>query len=67
MRTIFYTTLILLTGFLAFKWTNIKTFFRDVRLFPFTTERRKVHPYAILHILFVCNFIGSIFSHGNHR
>lgn len=62
-----YITLGLLTSFLLFKWTNIRTFFKDVRLFPLTTERRKVRPYAIIHILFVCNFIGCVFTPAGHR
>ena len=63
--------------FLLFKWTGqgdsqksvpwAARFFKDIRLFPMTFERRTVDPYYALLIILTSNFIGMVFSRGTHQ
>jgi hypothetical protein len=54
--------------FLFFKWVNIKTFLKDIRVFPiWFADKKTLNPYNTVLILFTCNIIGIICSRGSHR
>lgn len=65
-KLLLITTLAFLLVFLFKKWTRVNTFFSDIRLHPFSTEKRKMDCYTQTLIIFSCNFIGCIFSIGSH-
>jgi alpha-1,3-mannosyltransferase len=53
--------------FLFCKWTNWKQFLKEIRLSPMTHGFNMPHPFNTVAILFICNYIGIIFSIGSHR
>ena len=50
--------------FLFFKWTRLEHFFKDVRLWPLTSEPRFLNPWTSTMILFTCQFLLMIFANG---
>jgi len=53
-----------LLHFLFAKWTT--SFFKDIRLWPLTTEKKVVSPYFATLVLSTCNLIGMTFARGIH-
>lgn len=57
----------LLVYFLFNKWVKIGSMFRDLRLWPsLNAPFKKVSPEFMLNSLFICNFIGIVFSRSLH-
>jgi hypothetical protein len=59
-------TLTFLLVFLLTKWTNRKTFFSDIRLIPFTINKRTLDPTNVITIIFSGVLIAMLGAPGLH-
>lgn len=59
-------TLLVLLSFLMFRWTSIRSFFKDIRLYPLTCEHKVVDPRTAAVIMFTSALIAIVCAPGLH-